>query len=380
MPGVVMRTVAGSSRYGSPQARQASTDEMRLPPKTYYRTATVGGHAIFYGEAGDPARPTIVLLHGFPSTSHEFRELIPLLSQDYHVVATDYLGSGYSDHPDPNVEPYTFDRLADALQDFLDVLGLKRYTLYMTDFGGPVGFRLMERDPKAVEAIIVQNANCYLEGLTPARQTYFRRAHDDRSPEGVAFVYDRTGADSIINQQYLRDVPPERREIMNPDSWASDLGFLTTEKDRKIQVQLLQDYQNNIDRYPAWQAVLREHQFPALIVWGKNDQGFIAPGAEAYREMKARGWRVFATARKEQDIAKLRDEVGVDSLYLDYAEPRSIAEAAEQVLKATDGKLTALFNKCAYGQPGAVEDLKPDVLRAQFEVAVFGWHDLTARV
>jgi pimeloyl-ACP methyl ester carboxylesterase len=171
---------------------------------------------------------------------------------------------------------------ADAMQDFLDVLGLKRYTLYMTDFGGPVEFRLMERDPKAIEAIIVQNANCYLEGFTPARQTYFRRAHDDRSPEGVAFVYDRTGADSIINQQYLRDVPPERREIMNPDSWASDLGFLTTEKDRKIQVQLLRDYQNNIDRYPAWQAVLREHQFPALIVWGKNDQGFIAPGAEAY--------------------------------------------------------------------------------------------------
>jgi pimeloyl-ACP methyl ester carboxylesterase len=282
MPGVVMRTVAALVALWFAPSTPAWTDEMRLPPKTYYRTATVGGHAIFYREAGDPARPTIVLLHGFPSTSHEFRELIPLLSQDYHVVAPDYLGSGYSDHPDPNVEPYTFDRLADAMQDFLDVLGLKRYTLYMTDFGGPVGFRLMERDPKAVEAIIVQNANCYLEGLTPARQTYFRRAHDDRSPEGVAFVYDRTGADSIINQQYLRDVPPERREIMNPDSWASDLGFLTTEKDRKIQVQLLQDYQNNIDRYPAWQAVLREHQFPALIVWGKNDQGFIAPGAEAY--------------------------------------------------------------------------------------------------
>jgi len=230
MPGVVMRTVAVSSRYGSPQARQASTDEMRLPPKTYYRTATVGGHAIFYREAGDQARPTIVLLHGFPSTSHEFRELIPLLSQDYHVVAPDYLGSGYSDHPDPNVQPYTFDRLADAMQDFLDVLGLKRYTLYMTDFGDPVGFRLMERDPEAVEAIIVQNANCYLEGLTPARQTYFRRAHDDRSPEGVAFVYDRTGADSIINQQYLRDVPPERREIMNPDSWGAISAFSRPKK------------------------------------------------------------------------------------------------------------------------------------------------------
>jgi pimeloyl-ACP methyl ester carboxylesterase len=130
-----------------------------------------------------------------------------------------------SEHPDPNVEPYTFDRLADAMQGFLDVLGLKHYTLYMTDFGGPVGLRLMERDPEAVEAVIVQNANCYLEGVTPARQAYFRRAHDDRSPEGVAFVYERTGAHSIINQQYLRDVLPERRDIMNPDAWTSDLGF-----------------------------------------------------------------------------------------------------------------------------------------------------------
>jgi hypothetical protein len=137
MPGVVMRTVAALVALWFAPSTPAWTDEMRLPPKTYYRTATVGGHAIFYREAGDPARPTIVLLHGFPSTSHEFRELIPLLSQDYHVVAPDYLGSGYSDHPDPNVEPYTFDRLADAIQDFLDVLGLKRYTLYMTDFGGP---------------------------------------------------------------------------------------------------------------------------------------------------------------------------------------------------------------------------------------------------
>jgi pimeloyl-ACP methyl ester carboxylesterase len=217
-----------------------------------------------------------VLLHGFPSTSHEFRELIPLLSPDYHVVAPDYLGSGYSEHPDPNVEPYTFDRLADAMQGFLDVLGLKHYTLYMIDFGGPVGFRLMERDPETVEAVIVQNANCCLEGLTPARQGYFRRAHDDRSPEGVAFVYERTGADSIINQQYLRDVPPERREIMNPDAWTSDLGFLTTERDRKIQVQLLQDYQNNIDRYPAWQAMLREHQFPDRV--GQERPGLHRPG------------------------------------------------------------------------------------------------------
>ncbi len=260
----------------------AWSGEMRLPPKTYYRTALVDGHVIFYREAGDPSRPTIVLLHGFPSTSHEFRELIPLLAPDYHVIAPDYLGSGYSDHPDPDVTPYSFDRLADVMQGFVDVLALKHYTLYMTDFGGPVGFRLMERNAGNIDAIIVQNANCYLDGLTPQRQAYFRRAHDDRSADGVAFVYERTGAESIIDQQYLRDVPPERRAIMSPDAWTSDLGFLRTEKDRKIQVQLLQDYQNNIDRYPAWQAMLRDHQFPTLIVWGKNDQAFIAPGAEAY--------------------------------------------------------------------------------------------------
>jgi len=283
MLGALARTVAAlGALWFVAQSAMAGADEMRLPPKTYYRTATVGGHSIFYREAGDRGRPTIVLLHGFPSTSHEFRELIPLLSPDYHVIAPDYLGFGYSDHPDPDVEPYTFDRLADATEGLLEALGLKHFTLYMTDYGGPVGFRLIERNPGAVDAIIVQNANCYLEGLTPARQAYFRRAHDDRSPAGEAFVYERMGADSIINQQYLRDVPPERREIMSPDAWTSDLGFLRTEKDQKIQVQLLRDNENNIDRYPAWQAMLREHQFPALIVWGKNDQGFIAPGAEAY--------------------------------------------------------------------------------------------------
>lgn len=260
----------------------APIEDFGLPPKTHYRTAQVSGQSIFYREAGDPQRPTIVLLHGYPSSSHTYRELIPMLARSYHVIAPDYLGSGYSAHPDPETAPYTFDRLADFVEGLLGELGLQHYTLYMQDFGAPVGFRLMERNPKAVDAILVQNANAYLDGLTPKRREFFRGARDDRSPEHAAQLFAFTGREAIIDKQYLRDVPPDKRDIMSPDAWTHDLAFLATEKDRKIQVQLFQDYQNNIDRYPAWQALMREHQFPALIVWGKNDPAFIAAGAEAY--------------------------------------------------------------------------------------------------
>ena len=260
----------------------AMADEFNLPPKTYYRTTAVLGHRIFYREAGDAAKSTIVPLHGFPASSHSYRELIPMLSRDYHVIAPDYLGSGFSDRPDPDIDPYTFDRLADHVKGLLKELKIDTYTLYMQDFGSPVGFRLMERNPNAIDAIIVQNANAYLEGLTPERREFFRKAHADKSPEEVASLFERMGPDGIVNKQYLRDVPPAHRDIMSPDSWTHDLAFLRTEKDKKIQVQLYQDYQNNIDRYPVWQALMRQRQFPALIVWGKNDPAFIAPGAEAY--------------------------------------------------------------------------------------------------
>lgn len=260
----------------------ACGDDYNLPPKTFYRYAVVGGHRIFYREAGDPERPTIVLLHGFPSSSHEYRELIPMLSGRYHVIAPDYLGSGYSDRPDPDTYAYTFDRLADHVEGLLNGLGIREYTLYMQDFGAPVGFRLMERNPDRIKAIIVQNGNAYEKGLTPARKEFFRNAHEDMSPGSVASLYDRTGAASVIEGQYLRDVPADKRDIMNPDSWTHDLSFLITEKDRTIQVRLFQDYQTNIDRYPEWQKLMRERQYPALIVWGRNDPAFIAAGAKAY--------------------------------------------------------------------------------------------------
>jgi len=205
-----------------------------------------------------------------------------MLSRYLHIIAPDYLGSGYSERPDPDDYLYSFDRLTDHVQGLLEALHLDHYMLYMQDFGAPVGFRLITRHPERVQAIIVQNANAYLDGLTEPRRTFFREAHDDKSPEHVASLYAFASRESIINRQYLRDVPVERRDIMSPDSWTHDLSFLQTDKDKKIQVELFRDYQTNIDQYEKWQEIMRQHQFPALIVWGQRDPAFIAAGAKAY--------------------------------------------------------------------------------------------------
>ena len=258
------------------------TKSIRLPPKTFYRSVQVSGKNIFYRESGDPKALTLVLLHGYPSSSHTYRELIPLLSTNYHVIAPDNLGSGYSEHPDPESYGYTFEHLTDPVEGLLSELGIKKYVLYMQDFGAPVGFRLMMRHPERIAGIISQNANAYLDGLTEKRKDFFRAANFDRSKMHVSALFKWTSEDAIINGQYLRDVPRERRDEMSPDAWTYDLNFLHSERDRMIQVQLFQDYQTNIDQYPQWQGLMRKWQFPALIVWGKNDAAFIPAGAKAF--------------------------------------------------------------------------------------------------
>lgn len=251
------------------------------PSKTSYHYAEVKGKRIFYREAGKQHKQTIVLLHGYPSSSHTYRELIPLLSGRYHVIAPDYLGSGYSDRPDPATQKYTFDVLAEHVEGLLDTLKIDTYSLYIQDFGAPVGFRMLLKNPLKLDALIVQNGNAYLEGLTPPRQKFFKNANQDRSQEQLDKIYSFTSKQAIINKQYLRDVP-KNPNTMNPDSWTHDLHFLQTKADRLIQVQLLQDYYNNLLDYPKWQAFLRKHQPPTLIVWGKKDPAFIADGAKAY--------------------------------------------------------------------------------------------------
>lgn len=252
------------------------------PAKTYYRYADVQGRRIFYREAGDPSRPHVLLLHGFPSSSHTYRELIPLLSGRFHVIAPDYLGSGLSDRPNSDDVPYTFDLLAKHVTGLVDKLGVKRYVMYMQDFGAPVGFRMAMTHPERVRGLVIQNANAYLDGLTPARQEFFRKANTDRSPEKIAALLDFTGREAVINRQYLRDVPGEKGALMSPDTWTHDLAHLSAQKDRMIQVRLLQDYASNLDAYPAWQTFLRKEQPATLIVWGRNDPAFIPAGAQAY--------------------------------------------------------------------------------------------------
>lgn len=259
----------------------AIAQDAAWPTKTHYRYQTVDGHRLFYREAGESNQPTILLLHGYPSSSHTYRELIPLLSGRYHVIAPDNLGSGYSDQPDPETTNYTFDLLADKVCGLIQALNVQEYIIYMQDFGAPVGFRVMMRDPKRVKAIIAQNANAYLEGVSPARLEFFNQAQLDKSPAGVAKVLANTSADAIREKQYLRDVKG-REDIMSPDSWTHDIHFMQSEKQRQIQVQLFQDYKTNLDNYPQWQAFLRKHQFPLLLVWGKNDPVFIPSGAQAY--------------------------------------------------------------------------------------------------
>ncbi len=290
-------------------AQTLSSIEATWPAKTYYRNIDVNGHNIFYREAGDPKNPTILFLHGYPSSSHMYRKLIPLLSGRFHIIVPDNLGSGHSDKPDPDKLTYTFDRLADVIEEFVKVKKLEKYSIYMQDFGAPVGFRLMLRQPQRLEALITQNGNAYLDGLTPPRQAFFKNAHIDRSDKMIQMLYAFTSTDGIKQKQYLRDVK-DREDIMSPDSWTYDLHFLQTEKQRKIQVQLLQDYYTNLLAYPKWQAFLRQHQPPTLLVWGKNDPAFIAAGAEAYlrdvpnAELHLLDAGHFAMEEKPVEIAK----------------------------------------------------------------------------
>lgn len=287
-----------------------SSQQATWPGKTYYRYQMVNGQKIFYREAGDPNAPTILLLHGYPSSSHTYRELIPLLSGRYHIIAPDNLGSGYSDKPDPDNTVYTFDLLAEYVHGLIVTLGMEKYTIYMQDFGAPVGFRLMMIDSEKVSAIIAQNANAYLEGIPEAKQEFFRKANTDRSDDNVKRLYNFTSADAVKYKQYLRDVKG-KEESMSPDSWIHDSYFLQTDKERKIQVALFQDYKLNLDAYPKWQAFLRQHQFPTLITWGKNDPVFMASGAKAYlrdnpnAQLHLLDAGHFAVEEKAVEIAKL---------------------------------------------------------------------------
>jgi pimeloyl-ACP methyl ester carboxylesterase len=259
-------------------------------PSISYRYVTVDHVRIFYREAGSKTSPTIVLLHGFPSSSHMYRNLIPLLAPHYHIIAPDYPGFGNSDMPSRTTFAYTFDHLAAVMTDFLDAINTRRFALYMQDFGGPVGLRIAAAHPSWISGLIVQNANAYQDGLlikTPEMEAFWKDRAAEAPVRGLLTL-------DAVKFQYLHGaLDPEK---ISPDAYDSDYAFVERPGAKDIQLDLLYDYQNNFPKYGEWQAYFRAHQPPTLIVWGENDPFFSVAGANGYRhDLKNAEFHFFPT-------------------------------------------------------------------------------------
>lgn len=247
-------------------------------PRVWHRTVEIDSQTIFYREAGPTDAPTVLLLHGFPTSSHMFRNLIPALADRYHVIAPDYPGFGNSSMPDVADFDYTFDNLADIIEQFTDALSLDTYSLYLMDYGAPVGFRLATRHPDRVESLIIQNGNAYAEGLREfwlPIKTYWA----DRTDENADALRGLLTLEAT-RWQYTHGM--RNTEAISPDNWHIDQRLLDRPGNQAIQLALFYDYGSNPPLYPAWQQYLRQHQPPTLIVWGKNDPIFPAEGAHPY--------------------------------------------------------------------------------------------------
>jgi pimeloyl-ACP methyl ester carboxylesterase len=245
----------------------------------FYRTVMVDGLSIFYREAGPPDAPTLLLLHGFPSSSRMYEPLLMRLSARYHLIAPDYPGFGHSDAPSAKAFSYTFDHIAQVMQHFTEVLGLKRYALYMQDYGGPVGFRLAIAHPERVQALIIQNAVAHDEGLGPLWQKR-REFWADRAANEASL---RTNFSSFAatRQRHVGSNP--RPETLDPDRWTDEFAFLSRPGEDDIQIDLFYDYRTNVASYPAWDAWLRLHQPPTSVIWGKYDPSFLVAETAAYQ-------------------------------------------------------------------------------------------------
>ncbi|TFW19963.1 alpha/beta fold hydrolase [Duganella callida] len=273
---------------------------------TTFHWRQVDGVQLFYREAGPQDAPVIVLLHGYPSSSRMWDPLIPLLADKYHVIAPDYPGFGHSEAPPPDQYRYTFDHLAQTTAALLRELGVARYTLFMQDYGGPVGFRMALNAPDQVQAIIIQNANAYQEGLG---KKWARIADYWASPAAHPEQVDAFVGYEGTRLRHLGNSPnPER---YNPDGWDDEFAAISRPGQREIQAALLYDYRTNVQSYPQWQAWLRQHQPRMLVMWGRYDPSFIVPGAEGYKrdvpgaELHILDAGHFALDEKTDEMARL---------------------------------------------------------------------------
>jgi pimeloyl-ACP methyl ester carboxylesterase len=267
-----------------------------------YKTVKIEGLDVFYREAGNPDNPTILLLHGFPTSSHMFRELIPQLADQFHLVAPDYPGYGQSSMPSVDEFEYSFDKLANIVEQFIDEIGLKSYSLYLMDYGAPIGFRIATKHPERVEGLIIQNGNAYVEGIDndfwEPIQAYWKdrkavnQGLDNDWWKNVKKAYnnpDMSNDDALrflftegaTRWQYTNGV--RNVEAISPDTWDHVQPLLDRAGNNEIQLELFYSYGSNPPLYPEWQAYFREYQPPTLIVWGKNDEIFPAAGAYPYK-------------------------------------------------------------------------------------------------
>jgi len=247
----------------------------------FFKTQPVNGFKIFYREAGDPQKPPVLLLHGFPTSSHMFRNLIPQLAADYHVIAPDLPGFGFSDAPGHDVFKYTFENVAKVMGDFVEQIGLKKFAIYIFDYGAPTGLRIALRFPDRISAIITQNGNAYVEGLSKdwaPVQTYWEKP----TPANREALRKLQTLETTRWQYYHGVINPEER--IAPEAIALDQTLLDRPQSGEIQLDLIGDYKSNVELYPKFQEFFRKYQPPTLAVWGKNDPFFLPAGAEAYKK------------------------------------------------------------------------------------------------
>jgi pimeloyl-ACP methyl ester carboxylesterase len=250
-------------------------------PVVHHRYATVDGHRLFYREAGDAGAPTLVLLHGFPTSSHMFRDLVPALADRYHVIAPDHLGFGLSDAPPVDEFDYTFDALTDLTAALLRGLGVERYAIYVQDYGAPIGWRLALREPSAITAVISQSGNAYDAGFVESFWKVVQAYQREQTPDTEAPIRQFLTLEAT-RWQYVTGVPDET--LVSPESWHHDYALISRPGNDLVQLKLLRDYATNVPMYPHVQEYFRTSAVPLLAVWGRGDEIFGPAGAEAFAE------------------------------------------------------------------------------------------------
>jgi pimeloyl-ACP methyl ester carboxylesterase len=252
---------------------------MKIPTVSFH-TAQVNGFKIFYREAGNPQKPAVLLLHGFPTSSHMFRNLIPQLAEDFHVIAPDLPGFGFSDAPDHKAFEYSFENVAKVMGDFVEQMGLKKFAVYVFDYGAPTGFRIALRFPERISALISQNGNAYVEGLSKdwaPVQAYW----ENPTQKNRDILRGLQTLETTRWQYYHGVTKPDER--IAPEAILHDQALLDRPQSAEIQLDLIGDYNSNVALYPEFQKFFRDYQPPTLAVWGANDPFFLPPGAEAYK-------------------------------------------------------------------------------------------------